>query len=258
VEYITDRLLVRILKKICENNDITLRSFSDDWLHVLSKKSAVGKILGYKFSVNDSVASAIAQDKVATYQLLTNYGIVAAPHFLVRTKATTNAEWTSHPWKTGMIIKPLTGTGGHAIRLFYEVEAAMEYMEQTGIEAWAVSPYLDILSETRLIMLDGDVLLSYEKIPVMHGDVKMFNLGLGAMAEDAPASNEMIKAAQKAMKTLGLRLAAVDMIELATGEKMILEVNDGIMMEYYMRSSPAHEKRGYEVYEEIILATLEK
>lgn len=254
-QYITDRLMPKMLREICTEHAISFTSFSDDWLLHLEKGGKVARILGYKFSLNDSVASNIAQDKVAAYELLSHYAIPAVPHFLIRTKAS-EADWKKLPWQEGMVIKPLSGTSGHGVKRCYSVEEAEAWMEQWGIEAWAVSPFVEIKREVRLVLLDDKVLISYEKQPVEIDGLKFFNLGKGAVAISYEVADAEIKLAQKAKKALGLRLCAVDIIEQMDGSWQVLEVNDGIMMENYARISLQNETKTKEVYAEIAGAIL--
>lgn len=250
-QYIVDRLMVQMVRDICDKRGIALRTFSDDWLMELKKGDHTARIFGYKFSLNDSAASSIAQDKVATYQLLDSYKVPAVPHFLIRTKAN-ETSWKSRQWVDGMVIKPLTGTSGHGICRFETVQRAEAWMAEQGIEAWAVSPYFNIAREIRVIMLDQTVLLCYEKQPAIIDGFKWFNLGKGAIPVDYAPTKRQLALAVKARRALGLRLAAIDIIELNSGEQMVLEVNDGIMMENYARTSGKNRAATGDVYASII------
>jgi glutathione synthase/RimK-type ligase-like ATP-grasp enzyme len=117
-----------------------------------------------------------------------------------------------------------------------------------GIEAWAASPFIEIKREVRLIILDRQVLLTYEKQPVEIDGLKFFNLGKGAAAVGYEVADSEIELAQKAKEALGLRLSAVDIILLADGSWRVLEVNDGIMMENYARQSPENKEVAKQVY----------
>jgi len=251
-EYINDRIFGRMLRRICQSNGIAIDSFSDDWIHELTKDAVTGKIIGYKFGLNDSAAASIAQDKVATYQLLTRHGIKAVPHFLARTKVASAGEWKQQNWDKGIVAKPLVGTSGHGVRLFGALDEAETYMAESGIEAWAVSPYMKLISEVRFIVLDGEVLLQYQKIPVLRGSLLMFNLGLGATPQDVTVDASTLSLVKDAIKSLGVRVAAIDIVTTAQDETMVLEINEGIMMEHYMRNSEEYMQRGYDVYGQII------
>jgi glutathione synthase/RimK-type ligase-like ATP-grasp enzyme len=255
-EYITDRWMVGIIADICRDHSIELTRFSGDWLLRLRHGDVTRYVIGYKFDLNNAAAAGIAQDKVATAELLEVDGVAAVQHMLVRTKAATASDWKARAGND-FVIKPLSGTSGHGVRRFHDVAAADEWMKQSGIEAWAISPYIDIRRESRLIVLDDDVLAAYEKQPVEVHSLRMFNLGKGALARDIEPNDALIVLARRAQQTLGLRLAAVDIIEDADGNIQVLEVNEGIMMENYMRQSDENKARGYAVYEGIVMRMME-
>lgn len=63
------------------------------------------------------------------------------------------------------------------------------------------------------------------------------NLGEGSaptLVGDGPLRHELIALAGKAAQAIGIRFASVDIVE-ANGELMVLEINSGVMMEYFVR-----------------------
>lgn len=249
-QYILDRWMVGMIEDICRENGIAFVSYSDDWLLELNKDGVHRRIIGYKFDINSSAASSIAGDKVAAWQLLNGHAVPAVEHQLVRTKAGASDDWGTAGTK--LVIKPLDGTSGHAVALLAEPNDAFSYMaDHPTIAAWTVAPYYDINSERRFIVLDDAVLLQYEKESKEINGLKMFNLGLGAKAKDTIATEEEQHLAIAAVRAVGLRLAAVDIIDTPLGYK-VLEVNDGIMMENYMRQSDANRMTAKHVYAQII------
>lgn len=250
-QFITERLMPKMIREICKKQGISFTSFSDDWLLHLEKDGKIMRVLGYKFSLNDSVASSIAQDKVAGYELLRYYNIPAVPHYLIRTKAG-EADWKKLPWQDGMVVKPLSGTSGHGVAKFLSVDDAESWMKKWGIEAWAASPFVDIKREVRLIFLDDNMLLAYEKQPIEIQGLKFFNLGKGAIAVDYTIAGIELDLARKAKNALELRLCAVDVVEFADGSWRVLEINDGIMMENYARQSLQNEEKAQHVYAAIL------
>lgn len=251
-QFILDRWMVGIIQGICKAEGISVSSYSDDWVLELTKGSTKRKIFGYKFGLNDAATTAIAGDKVATYQLLAAHSISAVEHRLIRTKASQSTGWEEG--LTQVVVKPLDGTSGHGIARLDSPAGVAAYIDNHPyIAAWAVAPYQEILSERRFILLDGDVLCQYEKLPVVIDGLRMFNLGLGATAEHTKADPAETALAQQALGVSGLRLAAVDIILTAEGYK-VLEINDGIMMENYMRQKALHKERSIEAYTAIIKA----
>lgn len=254
-EFIVDRWMVGMLRDICQVRGITFAAYSDDWLLELRVGDKVRRVLGYRFHLNDSVAASVAQDKVATYQVLAKADIPAVTHVLVRTKVSYADRQVMAGWQK-IVVKPLVGTSGHGVRLFTGIDEAAEHIEQSTILAWAAAPFVDIQREVRVIMLDGMPLITYEKQPVIIRDLKMFNLGLGAIPKDIEPSDELVSLARNAQHELGLRLSTVDIVEDTDGNVQVMEVNDSIMIEYYARHSPENEQRAIDVYSAIVDAMM--
>lgn len=250
-EFIQDRWVVKLLRSIASERGLLFRSWSGDWIIEIGDGRNNCRVIGYRFPLNDSVAASIAQDKVATYGILSAYGVPAVPHELVRTKVSRVNRESMEKWER-IVTKPLVGTSGHGVKMHDDVSEAISFIEQSSIQAWAVSPYVDIDTETRLIILDGKVLRAYEKRPVVIDGLKMFNLGLGATAVDVDPDDQLIDLAESAQSAMGLRLCAVDVVKLANGEVQVLEINDAIMMEHYARQSAENESRVKDVYRSIL------
>ena len=255
-EYIIHRLMVEIIKTICAERGITFTALSDDWVLEMTKEEKTRRIVGYSFSLNDSVSALIAKDKVATHLLLTKEGVPSVPHFLLRPKVS-EAQRQAIRGFGRMVVKPLDGTGGHGVKLVGSPEEAVAWVESTAIAAWAAAPFVAITREMRFVLLDQKPLIVYEKQAVMVDGLKMFNLGKGATPKDVVPSSELLALASRAQAALGLRLSAVDIIETADGEYQVLEINSGFMMEHYMRASEENYQKATEAYNKIITAVME-
>lgn len=258
-EYIRNRLLPDAVRLACQRQDIDCASFSDDWVLQLAKGHRTEWIFGYKFSINNSAVSHLAQDKVATYEVLRAAGLSAVPHMLVRSVAgePIAASRFEHRFDgKDVVVKPLIGTGGRGVQRYATTQAALAYIGESSEPSWAMSPYLDIISETRLVVLEGTLLLAYEKQqPELRGGLKLYNLSHGAVAVDIAEADVQLSLRSLAVRTcsaLGLRLAAVDIITTAQNEQLVLEVNDGFSMEYYARQSAGCKKRSIQLYDTII------
>ncbi|MFZ2126148.1 MAG: ATP-grasp domain-containing protein [Candidatus Microsaccharimonas sp.] len=251
-EFIKDRWLVQMVRDVCHTHDITVKTFSHDWVLELSRGDQTERIIGYKFPLNHSVAGLSAEDKVSSHLILDAHHIPSVPHVLVRTKSIHYDTHQAAEWKQ-VVIKPLIGTSGHGVQKFNSTKEAIAWIDTEPNDAWAISPFIPIKREIRLIVLDQAVLLAYEKRPVTIDGLAMFNLGLGAVPLKINAPNEIQALAINACKALQLRLAAVDIIERRDGSFMILEINDGIMMEHFSRASNEYRQDAQRVYESIVL-----
>jgi glutathione synthase/RimK-type ligase-like ATP-grasp enzyme len=201
----------------------------------------------------------LAQDKVATYEVLSAADISAVPHVLARSlpgEPIHKAELKHGLAEGDIVIKPLSGTGGRGVERYAELDAALEFIQTSPEPAWAISPYLEIVSETRFIMFGGKALLAYEKQqPEIKNGLKFYNLSHGAVAVDIPDPEiqaSMCGLAERTCRELGLKMAAVDIVSLEDGSQMVLEVNDGFSMEYYARQGAEYKKRAIELYDTIV------
>lgn len=246
--YIAHRLLPDFVRKAASNQGIDIVSYSDDWVHVLQHGGKTRYVNGYRFDLNASAAAQNANDKAAASSLLAAADIAAMPHTLL----------IDDPTDFPLVMKPLHGTGGRGISLIRTIDEYQEWKEKNeGAARWVFSPLESIKREIRVIMLDERPLVAYEKMNPRQipGGILVHNLGQGAapqMVNDKAA----VQIATQAMSCLGLRVASVDVIVTARGYA-ILEVNDGIMMEYFARHSDAYRQVAQEVYTQIVSAMFE-
>jgi hypothetical protein len=261
--YIANRLMPGVIAAYCNRAGIDFQAYSSDWVLRLSRGGVVKWIVGTKFDLNGSAVGELAQDKVATYTVLSAAGIKAVPHYLVRSlphELIHIDELYDELGEVLVVAKPLEGTGGRDVMLMDSTDKALTMIRASGEPAWALSPHLDLQTEYRLIMLDDKSLLAFEKTkPTYRDNLKLFNLGFGAVAADIDEDvlNQLLPIARNAMQTTALRLASVDIVRTASNELLVLEINDGITMEHYARQSNEYKDRTIRVYETIVNALFE-
>ena len=241
---------VDAIKRATNKYGISFRTWSNDWVMELRYKQQVRRIINRRFDVNDVVSSMIAQDKVATYIILTDHGIPSLPHVLY---GSTNAKMIDKVLPGKIVAKPLVGDGGKGVRLFVDIHRAtlhLEALEDT--RGWTLSPYVEIRKEARIIIMDSEVLLSYAKQPVIINGLKMFNLSLGAVPYDNAPNDEAIILAIDAAKAIGLRLAMVDIIETDSGEQLVIEVNDSLSVDRYAKYNQRYCDQSYGLYDNVV------
>jgi ribosomal protein S6--L-glutamate ligase len=218
-------------------------------------------VIGYTFDINGAGAVGVASDKVAASLALLNEDILTAIHYLVRTRAEEELlvdNLTDVTERESVVAKPLSGSGGRGVKLLPNKTAALDYIRTSTHPDWALSPYYDIVSEKRAIMLDGQVLCAYDKTkPCEQDGLKMFNLGQGSVAVNCELSHDEQNLAERALKASGLRAASVDIATLTNGELMIMEINSGITMENYARQSEEYFGIAADVYLQIVRAMME-
>lgn len=260
-EFVVERLLPQFVRAAAERRGIDYQALSANWVLRLEEAGRKHWVVGYKFDLNSAGASELAQDKVAMHIALKEAGIPSVQHVLVRSRPDEPIDLPRLQAIFGdrpLVLKPLNGTGGRRIIRLPGVQLLPQQLIADPEMAWAASPYLDLQSEYRIIVLQDVALLVYEKTePVERAGMRFFNLGMGARAVDitVPQTLETLRnVALKVCRESGLQLAAVDIVRTAAGELLVLEVNDGLMMENYARQSGAHRARAADVYDAVVAA----
>lgn len=172
---------VKIIKEICKEDQIGLTSF-DDWAFCLKKDNRHSFIYGYQFSLDNAAVAAILKDKAAASEMMTAAGLAHVPHWCVMSPAHPEFCSLDSGWLfleeifsayKDLVVKDNQGTGG---RLVFRVQTRQE-LEKACHEIFstaaslAVSPYVPIEREYRVIVLDGHIELAFSKIrPHVTGD----------------------------------------------------------------------------------------
>jgi glutathione synthase/RimK-type ligase-like ATP-grasp enzyme len=165
------RLLVEVIKRYCVERGIALDIRADGWLLVLDRASHRHLVLGYDLGLNSSVAHRIASDKSATAELLALSGIACVPHaFVLGPQAGPRTPLgpmlrllDAHP--EGLVVKPNEGTSGHLVFRATTRDGlarAVDAIFAANMNL-AISPYLSIDDEVRVVLLDGVPLVVYVK-----------------------------------------------------------------------------------------------
>ena len=294
-----DRILVDVVRPLAAERGVEVAAFSGDWILRLSRGDRVEYVVGYGFPLNSSGARAVADDKAATAELLADRGVACVEHHLflrpdLAGYVRDGGNWAAmralgERWGWDVVVKPNDGTGGLGV-VRVGSAAALEAAVHAGFaehRALALSPFHEIETEYRAVVLDGAVLLAYAKArPAVVGDgartvaalaadagVDASSLGPGALAdvpargerrvldwrhnlglgarprpiEDADVRDEVERLAARAARALGLRFASVDVVETAAG-RAVLEANAGVMLEAYARAAPDGPDAARRVY----------
>jgi len=188
------------------------------------------------------MAHRIANDKSAAAEILSFSGIDCIPHQLFLSpklgkdiapegsRETMRALLRTHP--DGVVAKPNEGTSGRSVfRARSEAELDHAVNEIFGSHlGLAISPYVEIEEEVRVILLDDVPHAVYRK---QRGTDWRHNLDFGArpiLLERGEAREASIAIAIEAARAIGIRFASVDVVHVE-GNWKVLEINSGVMME---------------------------
>ena len=269
---------ISLIREICSEENIEIKSFSDGWAHQLKKNGKQCYIVGYQFPVNKASSKEICQDKVLTYEVLTDAGIPAAEHlFLPKWEVRTVPEPSGIVKKAlsmlerdgKIVLKDNYGTGGNKVFLIEDENGFYETLELIlqGSYAASLSPFYEIEEEYRVVMTDGDAAVIFRKERASETDENgrkhyltwKHNLGQGAtgiLEYDPVIRKALSEIAQKTAETLDMTFCSVDIIRV-NGAYMVLEVNGGVMMEHFSGQNEECRALAKAAYRRAILKAME-
>ncbi|WP_461335415.1 ATP-grasp domain-containing protein [Bradyrhizobium embrapense] len=222
---ISQRIFLETIKKYCLARSIAVEVRSGGWLVIMTKGDARRLAIGYDIGLNSAVAHQVANDKSACAEVLASAGVSAVPHTLfLGSKLSKHIPGSDsreamqrlldeHPH--GLVVKPNEGTSGEfvfRVTTPAQLETAVARI-LAAHPSLAISPYVDIKDEVRVVLLDDRALIVYGKTrPSVIGDGVH---SLRALAE-AAATAEQLKALSEDFDA-----AAFDVIP-AAGERLLL------------------------------------
>jgi glutathione synthase/RimK-type ligase-like ATP-grasp enzyme len=256
------RIFVEAIRAWCAAHDVRCAVRSQGWLVVMERGDTRRFALGYDIGLNSAMAHRIANDKSATAEMLSFSGIDCIPHQLflspklgkdVAPEGSREAMRTllrTHP--DGVVAKPNEGTSGRSVfhaRTETELDHAVSEIFGSHL-GLAISPYVEIAEEVRVILLDGAPLAVYRKERVADW---RHNLDFGArpiLLQDGAARDACVAIAIRATLAIGIRFSSVDVVRVGESWR-VLEINSGVMMEALGKQHP-------ELVHAIYAAALEK
>ncbi|WGS21474.1 MULTISPECIES: RimK-like protein [unclassified Bradyrhizobium] len=180
---ISQRLFLETIKKYCLAHNIAIEIRSGGWLVIMQRGAERRLAIGYDVGLNSAVAHQIANDKAACAEVLATAGVAAIPHTLflcarlsphIPGSGSMEAMLRlldAHP--RGLVVKPNEGTSGELVvrvttRAQLEQAVARILAEHPSL---AISPYVEIADEVRVVLLDDRALIVYSKMrPQVTGD----------------------------------------------------------------------------------------
>jgi len=243
------RIFVEAIRAWCGANGVRCELRSQGWLVVMERGKTRRFALGYDVGLNSAMAHRIASDKSATAEMLAFSGIDCIPHQLFLSpklgkdvapegsREAMRALLRTHP--NGVVAKPNEGTSGRSVfHATNEAELDHAVSEIFGSHlSLAISPYVEIAEEVRVVLLDGTAHAVYRKERVADW---RHNLDFGAqpiLLEEGDARDACIAIAIRAADAIGIRFASVDIVRVGASWR-VLEINSGVMMEALGKQHP--------------------
>lgn len=170
----SQRMLVKIVNEISKEEDISIETFSHDWIIKLEKNKKINYIMGYQFGLNSASVNSICCDKSAASEIMQSFNIPHVEHYFFMSPINQKYIGNNGNWGKiskllnefgNLVCKPNEGTGGSGIYHVtnqYELESAV-YKIFKNNRSMAISPFYNIENEYRTIVLDGSIKLIYSK-----------------------------------------------------------------------------------------------
>lgn len=290
-----ESFLSKLLSEICVEKGIELEFFSYKYIAKLTKDEKVRYIIGNSFGNNSSSSAKLATDKCCTYEILKSYNVPVIEHNFVNT-LNSNLDFTEK-YNYDVVIKPNKGSEGKSVEHVTNLKDIKKVTNKIVRyeKAAAVCPFHEIKSEYRTFYLDGQTLLTYDKLrPYVTGDgvsnvkklVKLqdlkhinfeemskeelhyipekgekrriswkHNLCYGSKPQiitDKDKLNKIQDIVKRAAQAIDITFASVDIVELVTGELMVLEINSAVTMTKFV------EYEGHDYSKEIYGKAIDK
>jgi glutathione synthase/RimK-type ligase-like ATP-grasp enzyme len=200
----SQRTFVDAVKKYCADHGIAIEIRSQGWLIVMQRGAKRHLAFGYDVGLNSAVAHRIANDKAATAEVLQIGGVPCVPHALFLNPRLSEFVPPRRSWEAmiallrenpdGVVVKPNEGTSGDSVfKVLTEPDLEMAaHKIFTSGQSLAISPFVEIEHEIRVVLLDHDPVVVYSKNrPVVVGDGKHSLLEL-ALAAAPPESRSKL------------------------------------------------------------------
>ncbi|WP_405584627.1 RimK family alpha-L-glutamate ligase [Streptomyces sp. NBC_01190] len=270
---------VACLGRAAELAGAELRWHSGHWVAELRADGRRRHVVGYNFPLNDAASATIASDKVATSALLSDDGVPNVPHALLRPRGEEELAHWADRLPLPLVVKPLSGSGGHDVRRARSRAGLLAELHHLAgrYPALAVSPWVPVGHEYRIIALNGRVELVFEKrVPARPARAETdaesdadawgdesgewrHNLNRGAAAIPVTARQEpelsaaLAELALRAMRSLGLAFGSVDIVEV-DGALAVIEVNSGVTLEHFSDQAEEHHATAERIYAAAVTA----
>lgn len=174
----------KIIKEICDEENINYSVISKDWIIVLEKNGVTNLVTGYKFGINNHALGELLDDKYATFELLSKKDIPIIEHNIVYGPnnnneyaiGSNNVEYLDklfNKYGQDVVLKINDGTCGANVLHIKNRDELIKQYENLSKKYFSMSlcPYYDIENEYRAIVVNGKQELLYKKIkPVVIGD----------------------------------------------------------------------------------------
>ena len=173
-----------ILQEICDEENISYKVLSKNWIIILEKNGKTRFIAGYRFGLNSHAVGEIVDDKYGLYEVLKENNIPVIEHRIIYNKTNhlkyaigcNSSEYVKEYFEKNnnhIVIKPNASACGRGVCNITDVNQIDDFLEKLFLRHYSISmcPFYNIKHEYRAVVLNGKVELLYAKyLPRVIGD----------------------------------------------------------------------------------------
>ncbi|WP_026671771.1 ATP-grasp domain-containing protein [Alkalihalobacterium bogoriense] len=257
----TTRRYLSLIQQSVQKDGVTFKEIVPDYLYVAQKDNDSFLMHDVEIGLNNSASMKIAQSKSATYSVLAAHKVPAIEHVFLRNTLSRFAtddpihqgrQWYSK-WNQKVVVKPDTGAqGNHVYKIDVPEELDQKINTIFSLEYnVAISPFYEATYEYRIITLFQQPKLFIGKQRTTTWKHNLIG-GAKPVAIAKPLQADLAVLAKKASTALQLDFCSIDILHTNNGLRVI-EVNDQVMMDEYVKANPSVENEVAHVYREAIL-----
>ncbi|MFC0560739.1 ATP-grasp domain-containing protein [Halalkalibacter alkalisediminis] len=257
----TDRPYLALIQESVQHDDVTFEEIAPNYLYRAKKEQKSFIMHDVEIGLNNSASLKIARSKSGTYSVLKKAGIPAVEHYFLLNDSSRFSKSNSyhlaaghfHSFGENMVLKQDDGSQGKNV---YQIHSAEELQSKLktlfSLEVNAcLSPYYPSTYEYRIIMLKDEPKLFLAKERTTSWK---HNLIGGSLSKEVPAALIPIlsKIATDTSTALELDFCSVDILDTSHG-LLVLEVNEQVMLDEYVKGDPNRKEKVSAIYREAIL-----
>lgn len=171
-----DKPFSKMIKEICEEQNIEEKMLSYNWIRELKKGDITHHIINYQLDLNTANAYNISNDKFATYEVLSSNNIPTIEHRMIFNPQTRSNWYKENFIKDAeklllendnkVVIKANDSCKGKDVYFCSnkkEIESTVKQLFSENKNTLSACPYIDIDYEYRAIYLYNEILYIYKK-----------------------------------------------------------------------------------------------
>ena len=268
-------LMNKIVKEICEEEEIGYKDISYGWINELSKNGKVHYVRGDNFDLNSFVAKTIADDKYATYEVLKDRGVNILEHNMIFNPKTREMNYKESFIENAkkmidtygkVVIKANCSFSGKDVFLCEtkeEVDRTILQLFSQNNDTLSCQPFYDITYEYRCVFLNGEIIYIYKKekpYKIVNGE-KIYtswkhNLSQGGIPilidEKEKHYSEIIDLATRAGNAVNIKFASIDIALTSSDELYVVEINNTVCLTKFSSMVPDGYNIAKRIYKKAI------